>query len=70
MDRPKFIVIECVPDEIETHHLNDLRHDLAQANQQYRRRVQHSSQAEINQEKLRLQERDRLREMKDRLKFD
>jgi hypothetical protein len=66
----KYIVVECVPEEIETHHLNDLRHDIAQSNQRYRRYLHHQTQAEIHQGKTRLQERERLREMKSRLNFD
>ena len=66
----KYIVVECIPEEIETRHLSDLRHDLAQSNQRYRHYLLQQSHHEIRREKIRLQERERIREMKDRLNFD
>jgi len=66
----KYLVAECVPDEIETHHLNDLKQDVAFANSKYRQYLQHSTRAEFQKEKTQSIERDRLREMKGRLNFD
>ena len=66
----KFLVVECVPEEIETHHLNDLKHDLAHANSHYRNYLEHQSRAEYRKVQTQSIERDRLREMKGRLKFD
>jgi hypothetical protein len=66
----KFLVVECVPEEIETHHLNDLKQDVAQANSNYRQYLHHSARAESKKEQTQSIERDRLREMKGRLNFD
>ncbi len=66
----RFIVVECVPQEIETTHLSDLREDVAKANKRYREYLLQQAREEIRQQKSRLQERKHLREMKDRLKFD
>jgi hypothetical protein len=66
----KFLVVECVPEEIETHHLNDLKLDVSRANSNYRHYLQHRVRADLQQEKTQLIERDRLREMKSRLNFD
>jgi hypothetical protein len=66
----KFIVAECVPDEIETHHLKDLKQDLANANTNYRKYLEHQYHSEGRQRETQSLERDRLREMKDRLNFD
>ena len=66
----KYAVVECVPEEIETHHLNDLKQDVAHANSHYRQFLQHSIQAEYKKEQTQSIERVRLREMKDRLNFD
>jgi len=66
----KYAVVECVPEEIETHHLNDLKQDIAHANSNYRQYLQHSAQADYKREQTQSIERDRLREMKSRLNFD
>ena len=66
----KFLVVECVPAEIETHHLNDLKQDVAFANSSYRRYVENQARAEYKKEQTQSIELNRLREMKDRLKFD
>ena len=66
----KFLVVECVPEEIETHHLKDLKQDLAHANSGYRQYLQHQYRGEIKQSQTQSIERDRLREMKSRLNFD
>jgi hypothetical protein len=66
----KYFVVECVPAEIETHHLNDLKQDLAYANSHYRQYLQHQVRSEFQKEQTQSLERTRLREMKDRLNFD
>jgi hypothetical protein len=66
----KYLVVECVPEEIETHHLNDLKQDIAFANSNYRKYLQHQYRTDINKQQTQSIERDRLREMKDRLNFD
>jgi hypothetical protein len=66
----KYAVVECVPEEIETHHLNDLKQDISHANSSYRQYLQHSARAEYKKEQTQSIERDRLREMKGRLNFD
>jgi hypothetical protein len=66
----KFLVAECLPAEIETHHLPDLKKDIAYANAKYFEYLR--QQAGTEHKKLATQsiERDKLREMKGRLKFD
>jgi hypothetical protein len=66
----KYIVVECVPAEIETHHLNDLKHDVAVANQRTRDYFRHQSHADRQKQSAETRERERLREMKDRLNFE
>jgi hypothetical protein len=66
----KFLVVECVPEEIETHHLNDLKQDVAFANSKYRQYLQHQYRIEAGQHQTQSIERDRLRDMKSRLNFD
>lgn len=66
----KFIVAECVPDELETHHLKDLKQDIAYANTNYRKYLELQARSEVRQRESQSIERDRLREMKSRLNFD
>jgi hypothetical protein len=66
----KYIVVECVPEEIERHHLRDLKHDVAQANQGCREYLRHQNRADRQKENADRNLRDRLREMKGRLNFD
>jgi hypothetical protein len=66
----KFLVAECVPEELETHHLNDLKKDIYYANSKYREYLSHQHHAEKRSQQSQSLERDKLREMKGRLKFD
>jgi len=66
----KFIVVECLTDELEKYHLNDLRQDIAKANKAYREYLRQKSQAEFHKEKVHDSEREKLREIKGRLNFD
>jgi hypothetical protein len=66
----KFVVVECLPEEIELYHLNDLKHDLARANERCRNYLAGKNQPHRERETLDQAARDRLREMKARLKFD
>ena len=66
----KFIIVECVPTEIETHHLNDLKKDVFYANSKYREYLLQQVQVQKRGEHTQRIERDHLREMKSRLNFD
>ena len=66
----KFLVVECVPEEIETHHLNDLKHDVTHCNSHYRQYLQGQYGMEVKQQETQSIERARLREIKGRLNFD
>ena len=66
----KYIVVECLTDELEKYHLNDLRQDVAHANKHFHEYMRQQSHAGIQKEKVQLQEREKLREMKSRLNFD
>jgi hypothetical protein len=64
------IVVDCVPEELEQHHLRDVKEDVANSNAKFRdfltqeaRRTEAAQQAEQR-------ERDRIEEVKKRLKFD
>jgi hypothetical protein len=66
----KYLVVECVPEEIETHHLKDLKQDVFFANSKYREYLRHQYLSEVKKEQTQSIQRDRLREMKSRLNFD
>ena len=66
----KYIVVECVPEEIETYHLNDLKQDVAQANQRCQAYFQRQTLAERQKHVADHHVRERLRDIKGRLKFD
>jgi hypothetical protein len=66
----KFIVVECLPEEIEAYHLRDLKQDVARCNERCRAYFAGQAQAERQKETVNLNVRERLKEMKDRLKFD
>jgi len=66
----KFIVVECLTDELEKYHLTDLKQDIAVANKAYGEHVRLQSHAERQQAKAHLNEREKLRDIKGRLNFD
>jgi len=66
----KFIVVECLTDELEKYHLNDLKQDIAFANKSFREFARQQAHAEKQKEAVHLGEREKLREMKGRLNFD
>jgi hypothetical protein len=66
----RFIVVECLPDEIEAYHLRDLKQDVARANERCREYFKGQAQAERQKKHADHNVRAQLREMKDRLRFD
>jgi len=66
----KFIVVECLTDELEKYHLNDLKQDIAFANKAYREHVQLQARAEMQRAQSHQSEREKLRDIKRRLSFD
>jgi hypothetical protein len=66
----KFIVVECLPDEIEAYHLRDLKQDVARCNERCHAYFAGQAQAEHQKKHADHNVRAQLREMKDRLKFD
>jgi len=66
----RYIVIDCVPEEIEKYHLQDLKQDVMNSNRKY---VQWATQAAAQQaQKAQNQEQERLRlaDLGAKLKFD
>ncbi|WP_352420866.1 toll/interleukin-1 receptor domain-containing protein [Proteiniborus sp.] len=64
------IVIYCVPEELEKYHLNDLKQDVANSNAKYRKYLYEMIRKEKEEQIKRNQEKDNLRDLKNRLKFE
>jgi hypothetical protein len=66
----RFIVVECVPEEIETYHLNDLKQDVARCNERCRDYFLRQTLSDRQKHVADHHVKERLREIKGRLKFD
>lgn len=65
-----YIVVHCVPDELEKYHLADLKEDVANSNEKYRAYLTQEAQQEAREAQKRDMERDNIRHVKGRLRFD
>lgn len=65
----QFIVIHCVPDELEKYHLSDLNEDLRNSNKKYREYLIELAQQEIREMDASKTERDDMKALKKRLGF-
>jgi hypothetical protein len=66
----KFIVVECLIEELEKYHLNDLKQDIAYANKHCGEHFRQQEHAEHQKKRANLNELEKLREMKSRISFD
>jgi hypothetical protein len=64
-----FIVILCVPEELEKVHLNDLKEDVLNANTKYRQYLFERAQMEIKEKDREKTEADKLQNLRKRLDF-
>lgn len=65
-----YIVVNCVPDELEKYHLNDLKQDVANSNAKYRKYLYEMIKNEKQDMRKKKLEKDQLKELKNRLNFD
>lgn len=65
-----YIVINCVPEELEKYHLNDLKQDVANSNAKYRKYLYEVIQKEKEEIEKKNYERNKFKDIKTRLKFD
>lgn len=66
----QYIVIHCVPDELEKYHLRDLRQDTEKANSKYREYLMEVARSEARKMKQEQEEMNQLKEIKRRLNLD
>jgi hypothetical protein len=64
------IVIDCVPDELEQYHLEDLKTDIANANENYRIALEAQRKKNDAQAKIEAEEKGKLEALNNRLNFD
>jgi hypothetical protein len=64
----QYIVLDCVPNEIEKYHLNDLKLDVQNTNDKYKEHLREKEREQINKEKVK--EKDDISNLRNRLKFD
>ncbi|MEI7748716.1 MAG: hypothetical protein WCI81_06545 [Chlorobiaceae bacterium] len=66
----RYIVVDCVPEEIGQHHLADLKQDVANTNQQYRAWLAQSAAASDRKQQEEKAERERIAALGSKLNFD
>lgn len=66
----RYIVVDCVPEEIEQYHLADLKQDVANSNQKYRTWLAQSAAASDRKQQEEKAERERIAALGSKLKFD
>jgi hypothetical protein len=66
----EYIVVHCVPDEIEKYHANDLKEDVTNSNLKYRQYLTEEAQKEAKKADRALSERNQLKELKQKIRFD
>ena len=62
-----FIVIHCVPEELEKYHVSDLKEDIVNANTKYRQYLFEQAQKEIREREQEKDELDKLQNLRKRL---
>jgi hypothetical protein len=66
----EYIIIHCVPDEIEKYHASDLKEDVMNSNQKYRQYMTEEAQKEAKKTERVRSESNQLKELKQKIKFD
>jgi hypothetical protein len=66
----KYIVIHCVPDELNKYHLRDLKEDANNANMKYRRYLREIAENRLKEIKKKEDEEQYLNNIKSDLDFD
>ncbi len=65
-----YIIVDCVPEEIQQYHLKDLKTDVSNSNQKYKEYVSHIEAQNDIDKKAEEAEAERLSKVKNNLKFD
>jgi hypothetical protein len=65
-----YIIIYCVPEELERYHLNDLKQDVSSCNAKYRKYLYETIQKENDTSLRKKKEREQFENLKNRLNFE
>ena len=65
-----FIVVDCVPEELESHHLSDLKADVVNSNTKYRCYLAKEAERAQSDRQAQQREREHIEDVKSRLNFD
>jgi hypothetical protein len=65
-----YLIVDCVPEELESHHLRDLKQDVAPSNAKYRGYLRRLAQQHVQQQQAQDAEREHLSKFRERLRFD
>ncbi|MBU1421633.1 MAG: toll/interleukin-1 receptor domain-containing protein [Bacteroidetes bacterium] len=66
----EYIVIHCVPDEIEKYHADDIKEDVKNSNSKYRQYLMEEARKEAKKTDQALSERNQLKDLKQKIRFD
>jgi len=66
----EYIVIHCVPDEIEKYHANDIKEDVKNANSKYRQYLMEEARKEARKTEQAISEHNQLKKLKQKIRFD
>ena len=66
----KYIVVHCVPEEIEQYHLKDLREDVQNVSLKYNQLLEQQRRNLKDDERRKQEEREKLESIRKKLKFD
>lgn len=66
----RYIIVDCVPEELEKYHLQDLRQDVTNSNQKYAQWAVQAAAQQAQKVQRQEQEDQSLVDLKSRLKFD
>lgn len=66
----QYIVVHCVPSEVEKYHLSDLKQDVTNSNAKYRQYLTEQSRKETRELERQQAESRQVKDLKDRLKFE
>jgi hypothetical protein len=67
--RGNYIVVDCVPEEMERHH-TELKHDVAVTNNEYQEYLNRVAAKIVQEDQVQKAEQERIAGIKSRLKFD
>ncbi len=65
-----FVIVHCVPDELERHHLEDLKEDVRNANVKFREYLTEQARRQAIEREKGQREQNSIRDLKGRLDFD